>query len=53
LGDPDSPNLLTWEWIESLTEEKIRHWQRKHGLDPANFCRHPERKVVTGGSEHR
>jgi glycosyltransferase involved in cell wall biosynthesis len=44
-------NLLTWEWIESLTEEKIRHWQRKHGLDPANFCRHPERKVVTGGSD--
>lgn len=44
-------NLLIWEWLEGLTEEKIDAWSKKHGLDPKNFCKNPYRKIYTGGSD--
>lgn len=44
-------NLLTWEFLSNLDEEKIDHWSKKHNLNPHNFCRHPYRKTLTGGSD--
>ncbi|MBU2510980.1 glycosyltransferase [bacterium] len=44
-------NLLIWEWLENLTEEKIWDWSKKHQLDPENFCRIPYEKMYTGGSD--
>ena len=44
-------NLLTLEWVEGLTEEKLRHYSKKHGIYPTDFCHHPYRKRLTGGSD--
>jgi len=44
-------NLLVWQWLNDLTEEKIEGWSRKHGINPSDFCRHPYRKICTGGSD--
>ncbi|MDZ7667535.1 MAG: glycosyltransferase [Desulfotignum sp.] len=44
-------NLLTWEWLDSLTEERIDLWQKKHGIQAKNFCRFVYDKQVTGGSD--
>lgn len=44
-------NLLIWQWLQGLTEESIDLLSRKHGIDPRDFCRHPYRKVCTGGSD--
>lgn len=44
-------NHMTQLWIDSLTEEKLHQLSRKHGLDPLDFCRHPARKCLTGGSD--
>lgn len=44
-------NMLAVEWLQNIDEAKIDLWQRKHGLNPANFCRHPYRKRFTGGSD--
>ena len=44
-------NLLALEWVRAMDSEKIWQWQRKHGLDPADFCRNPYTKRMTGGSD--
>ncbi|MBF0220272.1 MAG: glycosyltransferase [Gammaproteobacteria bacterium] len=44
-------NALTLAWVESLNEEKITHYGRRHGLDPYEFCRQPMIKSMTGGSD--
>ena len=45
-------SVLTLNWVQSLTPEKIRSYARKHKLDPAEFGVDPERaKVMTGGSD--
>ncbi len=45
-------STLTLNWVQGLTPDKIRHYARKHGLDPADFGVDPERpKVLTGGSD--
>ncbi|MFO7989717.1 MAG: hypothetical protein R6U16_09540, partial [Desulfotignum sp.] len=44
-------NLLTWEWLDSLTRERIDLWQKKHGIQAKNFCRFVYDKQVTGGSD--
>jgi glycosyltransferase involved in cell wall biosynthesis len=44
-------NLLTLEWTESLNEEIITGYGKKHGLNPAEFCRNPFKKRITGGSD--
>lgn len=44
-------NLLVWEWLNDLNEEKIDGWAKKHDINPANFCHDPYRKVCTGGSD--
>lgn len=45
-------SVLTLNWIESLTPEKIRSYANKHQLDPADYGVNPESpKVLTGGSD--
>jgi glycosyltransferase involved in cell wall biosynthesis/predicted metal-dependent phosphoesterase TrpH len=45
-------NLLTKEWVESLTPEKCEAYARKHNINPIDFgvdIHQP--KVMTGGSD--
>jgi glycosyltransferase involved in cell wall biosynthesis len=44
-------NLLVWEWLDSLTEERIDLWQKKHRIRAADFCKSIYEKQVTGGSD--
>jgi glycosyltransferase involved in cell wall biosynthesis len=45
-------SVLTLNWVQSLTPERIRDCARKHDLDPSEFGVDPDRpKVVTGGSD--
>lgn len=44
-------NMLVKEWIEGTTEEDIDRYARKFGISPTSYCRHPYRKILTGGSD--
>ena len=45
-------SVLTLNWIQSLTPEKIRVYARKHNLSPEDFAVDPDRpKILTGGSD--
>ena len=44
-------NLLTKEWVESLTPDLIDQYANKHNLDPKEFCFDPYNKRMTGGSD--
>jgi len=45
-------SVLTLNWVQSLTPEKINEYARRHNLNPATFGVDPKRaKVVTGGSD--
>lgn len=44
-------NLLTMEWVASLDAERLDAAARATGLNPADFCRNPLGKRVTGGSD--
>lgn len=45
-------SVLTLNWAESLTPEKIMSYARKHNLDPTEFAVDPYRpKILTGGSD--
>lgn len=44
-------NLLTLEWVNSLNEETVTGYAKKHGLNAADFGRNPFCKRITGGSD--
>jgi glycosyltransferase involved in cell wall biosynthesis len=44
-------NLITWEWINSMTPEKIEELERKFSFSAGTFCREPFRKSAVGGSD--
>jgi len=45
-------SVLTLNWVNSLTPEKVRSYASKHDLNPADFGVDPDRpKVLTGGSD--
>lgn len=45
-------SVLTLNWLESLTPEKIRAYAKKHDLNPDDFGVDPDQpKVLTGGSD--
>jgi len=45
-------SVLTLNWVQSLTPDRIRACARKHNLDPSEFGVDPDQpKVVTGGSD--
>ncbi|AFP30548.1 glycosyltransferase [Marinobacter sp. BSs20148] len=45
-------SVLTLNWVQSLTPERIRAYASKHKLDPAEFGVNPDKpKVMTGGSD--
>lgn len=45
-------SVLTLNWAESLTPEKILGYAKKHGLDPADFDVDPyQPKILSGGSD--
>lgn len=44
--------VLTLNWVQSLTAEKIHHYAARHKLNPADFGVDPEQpKILTGGSD--
>ncbi|WJG09611.1 glycosyltransferase [Aliiglaciecola sp. LCG003] len=45
-------SVLTLNWVDSLTAEKILSYARKHDLEPADFGVDPHQpKILTGGSD--
>ncbi|MDB5970867.1 MAG: hypothetical protein JWQ90_3317 [Hydrocarboniphaga sp.] len=45
-------SVLTLHWAQGLTEEKLRRYSRKHGIDATDFGVSIERaKTLTGGSD--
>ena len=45
-------SVLTLNWINSLTSEKIKYYAIKHNLDPNDFGVDPDQpKILTGGSD--
>lgn len=45
-------SVLTLNWVQSLTPEKIRIYARKHNLNPEDFGVDPNKaKTLTGGSD--
>lgn len=45
-------SVLTLNWTQGLTAEKIDQYARKHQLNPQDFGVNPERpKILTGGSD--
>lgn len=45
-------SVLTLNWAQSLTPDRIRMFARKHNLNPAEFGVDPDQpKVLTGGSD--
>ena len=45
-------SVLTLNWVQSLTPEKINEYAHRHNLNPATFGVDPKQaKVVTGGSD--
>lgn len=45
-------SVLTLNWVQNLTPEKIRCYARKHNLDPDKFGVDPDKpKILTGGSD--
>ncbi|MET1257118.1 glycosyltransferase [Aliikangiella maris] len=45
-------SVLTLNWVQSLTPEKIEFYAKKHQLNPADFGVNPLKpKILTGGSD--
>jgi glycosyltransferase involved in cell wall biosynthesis len=45
-------SVLTLNWAQALSEDKLHRYRRKHKLDPADFGVSPHLpKVLTGGSD--
>ncbi|MDU0352718.1 hypothetical protein RS130_01220 [Paraglaciecola aquimarina] len=45
-------SVLTLNWAQSLTPEKIQRYAKKHNLNPSDFAVDPNQpKVLTGGSD--
>src|SRR5690606_23407755 len=44
-------NLLTLEWVAAMDAERLDAAARRTGLNPADYCRNPLRRRVTGGSD--
>ncbi len=44
-------NLLAWDYVDQINEEKITNWSKKHGINPLDFCQFPYEKKITGGSD--
>jgi glycosyltransferase involved in cell wall biosynthesis len=45
-------SVLTLNWVQSLTPEKIQQYSMRHNLNPATFGVDPKKpKILTGGSD--
>lgn len=45
-------SVLTLNWVQGLTPQKIKAYALKHNLNPADFAVNPdEPKILTGGSD--
>lgn len=44
-------NALAKKWVDSLTEEKILEYQKKHRILASDFCFRPFNKQLVGGSD--
>ena len=44
-------NMLVKEWVETLTEERLHHLAKVHGISPDRYCRNPYKKSLSGGSD--
>lgn len=44
-------NLLVKRWVDTLTEEKIYEISKQTNINPAQYCRTPYKKFLSGGSD--
>lgn len=44
-------NMIVKNWIEGLTPDKLDQLATETGINPANFCKDPYRKAMSGGSD--
>lgn len=44
-------SILTWDWINSVDEEKIERLEKRFSLSAKTFCSHPYKKQGVGGSD--
>ncbi len=51
-GQRDSwQNMLVKYWVESMTEENIRKYEKKFQIQESDFCRNRYKKSMFGGSD--
>jgi len=51
-GQRDSwQNMLVKHWVESMTEETLRKYEKKFKISGSDFCSSPYRKSMYGGSD--
>ncbi|MDJ0836365.1 MAG: glycosyltransferase [Acidobacteriota bacterium] len=44
-------NLMTVDWLDKLTPEKLEAFGKRHGIKPGVFTQDPYKKRITGGSD--
>lgn len=44
-------NLLTYEWIKTFDEEKIKRLSKKFKIEAGHYCLNPLKKSFSGGSD--
>ncbi len=44
-------NMLVKEWIDSVTPEKIAQLSVQFNINPERYCRNPQKKSFSGGSD--
>ena len=51
-GQRDSwQNMLVKHWVESMTEETLKKYEKKFKINGSDFCSSPYRKSMYGGSD--
>lgn len=44
-------NILVKEWISQVNEESLYNYSQQYNIGLTQYCRHPYKKILTGGSD--
>lgn len=44
-------SILTWDWVQSMNQEKIEELEKRFSFSSKTFCREPYKKIGVGGSD--
>jgi glycosyltransferase involved in cell wall biosynthesis len=44
-------SILTWDWIQSIDQEKIEQLEKRFSFSATTFCSDPFKKIGVGGSD--